>query len=167
MFTTSNTKCYLLTYLFTPRCRVLPDQLTGLQPIKKFPAFHETRRFITALTSVRHLSLSWASPIQSHLLEICPNIIHPSTPRSPQWSHSLRFPPARPYTPLSPHPNAPHAQPISFFSILSAAQYWVSSTDHSAPRYAVSSKMLHEQNTTQFQINFLQNVRESLNIFLV
>ena len=31
----------------------------------KIPAFHGTRRFITTLTSVRHLSLSWASPIQS------------------------------------------------------------------------------------------------------
>ena len=28
----------------------------------------------------------------SHLLEIHPNIIHPSMPRSPQWSLSLRFP---------------------------------------------------------------------------
>ena len=28
----------------------------------------------------------------SHLLEIHPNIIHPSTPRSSQWSPSLRFP---------------------------------------------------------------------------
>jgi hypothetical protein len=28
----------------------------------------------------------------SHLVEIHPNIIHPSTPRSPQWSLSLRFP---------------------------------------------------------------------------
>ena len=28
----------------------------------------------------------------SHLLEIHPNIIHPSKPRSPQWSPSLRFP---------------------------------------------------------------------------
>ena len=27
----------------------------------------------------------------SHLLEIHPNIIHPSTPRSPQWSPFLRF----------------------------------------------------------------------------
>jgi len=27
----------------------------------------------------------------SHLLEIHPNIIHPSKPRSPQWSLSLRF----------------------------------------------------------------------------
>ena len=28
----------------------------------------------------------------SHLPDIHPNIIHPSTPRSPQWSLSLRFP---------------------------------------------------------------------------
>src|SRR5215472_10186144 len=61
--------------LFTPWCRVLPEQLNGLQLVKKFPAFHGTRRFITALTSVRHLSLSWASPIQS----TCP---HPTSWRS-------------------------------------------------------------------------------------
>ena len=178
-------------HLLTPRCRVLFQKLTGLQLVKKFPAFHGTRRFITALTSARHPSLSWASPIKSicphptswrsililsnhlrlglpsdllpssfphqdpilthstvqspswaancfaasqeilrisrnpkvhyrthkrpptvsilgqpnpvhiptsHLLEIRPNIIHPSTPRSPQWSLSLRFPPPRPYT---------------------------------------------------------------------
>ena len=56
---------YLFTYLLTPWCRVLLEKLTGLQSVKKFPAFHGTRRFITALTSVRHLSLPWASPIQS------------------------------------------------------------------------------------------------------
>jgi len=55
----------LLTYLLTPRCRVLLGKLTGLQLVKKFPAFHGTRRFITALINVLHLSLSWASPIQS------------------------------------------------------------------------------------------------------
>ena len=55
----------LLTYLLTPWCRVLLEKLTGLQLVKKFPAFHGTPRFITALTSVRHLSLSWASLIQS------------------------------------------------------------------------------------------------------
>jgi len=61
-------QCYVtLTwfYLLTPRCRVLFEKLTGLQLVKKFPAFHGTRRFITALTSVRHLSLSRASPVQS------------------------------------------------------------------------------------------------------
>ena len=53
------------TYLLTPWCRVLLEKLTGLQLVKNLPAFHGTRRFITALTSVRHLSVSWASPIQS------------------------------------------------------------------------------------------------------
>ena len=42
--------------------------------------------------------------LTSHLLEICPNIIHPSTPRSPQWSLSLRF---------------PHQDPIQYFLLSS------------------------------------------------
>ena len=56
---------YPITYLLTPWCRVHLEKLTGLQLVKKFPAFHGTPRFITALTSVRQLSLSWAWPIQS------------------------------------------------------------------------------------------------------
>ena len=57
---------YLIALLLlTPWCRVLLEKLTGLQLVKKFPVFYGTRRLITALTSVRHLSLSWASPIQS------------------------------------------------------------------------------------------------------
>ena len=55
----------LQDYLLTPWCRVLLEKLTSLQLVKKFPAFHGTLKFITTLTSVRHLSLSWASPIQS------------------------------------------------------------------------------------------------------
>jgi len=51
--------------LLTPWCRVLLEKLTGLQLGKKFPEIYGTRRFIAALTSVRQLSLSWASPIQS------------------------------------------------------------------------------------------------------
>jgi len=35
----------------------------------------------------------------SHLLEIHPNITHPSTPKSPQWSPSLRFPIQNPLHP--------------------------------------------------------------------
>ena len=67
-FFSSLTRCSLacLTYLLHgAECRVLLEKLTGLQLVKKFPAFHGTQRFITALTSVRHLSLSWARPIQS------------------------------------------------------------------------------------------------------
>ena len=37
--------------------------------------------------------------LTSHLLEININIIHPSTPRSPQWSPSLRFPQQDPIHP--------------------------------------------------------------------
>ena len=37
----------------------------NLQLIKKFPAFYGNRKFITVLTSARHLSLSWANSIQS------------------------------------------------------------------------------------------------------
>ena len=61
--------------LLTPWCRVLLEKLTGLQLVKKFPAFYGIPRFITALTSFRHLSLSWASPVQS----TCP---HPTSWRS-------------------------------------------------------------------------------------
>ena len=52
-------------YSITSWCRVLLEKLTGLQLVKKFSSFHGNRRFNTALTSVRQMSLSWASPMQS------------------------------------------------------------------------------------------------------
>ena len=52
-------------YLLTPWYRVLIEKLAGLQLVKEFPAFHGTQRFIIVLTSIRHLSLSWANPFQS------------------------------------------------------------------------------------------------------
>jgi hypothetical protein len=55
----------LLTYLITPWSRVLLEKLTSFQLVKKFPIFYGTRKFITAFTNARHLSLSWASSIQS------------------------------------------------------------------------------------------------------
>jgi len=58
----SHTVCI---YILTPWSRVLLEDLTGFQPVKKFPTFYGTRRFSTAITSSRHLSLSWASSIQS------------------------------------------------------------------------------------------------------
>ena len=106
-------------YLLTPWFRVLLEKLTGLQLAKKFPAFHGTRRFITALTSVRHLSLSWASPIPSiypHPTTWGSILILP-TRRSPQWSLSLRFPHQDPiHPPLLTHtrhmPSPSHSSPF-------------------------------------------------------
>jgi hypothetical protein len=83
-----------LIYLLTPWSRVLLEKLTGLRLVKKFSEFYGTRGFITSFTIARHLSLSWASLIQSTPPHPTswrhPNIL-PSTPGSPQWSLSLRF----------------------------------------------------------------------------
>ena len=56
--------CLLIYLLLTSWSRVL-EKLTGFEQCKKFPALYGNRRFITTFTCVRHLSLSWASSIQS------------------------------------------------------------------------------------------------------
>ena len=60
------TLAYLLTYLLTYSMQQSSSwEANGFQLVKKFPAFYGTRRFITAFTSARQLSLSWGSSIQS------------------------------------------------------------------------------------------------------
>jgi hypothetical protein len=96
-------------YLLTPWCRVLLEKLTGLQLVKKFPVFlwnlkvhYRTHKRLPPVPI-----LGQPNPVHistSHLLEIHPNIIHPSTPRSLQWSLSLRFPHQDPIRPLSSPP---------------------------------------------------------------
>ena len=100
---------YILTYLPTPWRRVLLEKLTGFQLVKKFPEFYGTRRFITAITNARHLSLAWASSIES-------THPHPTSWRSililsshlclglPSGLYPPGFPIKTLYTPLlSPH----------------------------------------------------------------
>ena len=65
------------TYLPTPYSTVFLEKVTVLQLVKKFPAFYGTRRFITAFTNARHLSLSWSSTI------------HSVTPHSTSWRSIL------------------------------------------------------------------------------
>ena len=95
---------YLLTYLLTPWCRVLLVKLTGLQLVKKFLAFlwNPKVHYRTHKRPPPVPILGQPNPVHipaSHLLEIHPNIIHPSMPRSPQWSLPLRFPHQDPIRP--------------------------------------------------------------------
>ena len=55
----------LPTYLFIPWSSVLPEKLTGFSASQEIPRTLWNQRFITAFTSARHLSLFWASSIQS------------------------------------------------------------------------------------------------------
>jgi hypothetical protein len=43
----------------------LPEKLAIVQPIKNFPAFYGTRKYITVFTRALHWSLSWARSIQA------------------------------------------------------------------------------------------------------
>ena len=51
--------------LLAPWSRVLLKKLTGSAASLEIPRIFGTRRFLTVLTSARHLSLSWACSIQS------------------------------------------------------------------------------------------------------
>ena len=71
--------------------------------ISQNPKFHYRTHKCPPTVSI----LGQPNPVHiptSHLLEIHSNFIHPSMPRSPQWSPSLRFPHQEPiHTPLFTH----------------------------------------------------------------
>ena len=74
----------------------------------------------------------------SQLLEIHPNIIHPSTPRFPQWSLSLRF---------------PHLDPILTWAILH--QKLVSIEQATLQQYSVSGGVLNRHNGDDATQNYI------------
>ena len=56
---------YLITYLLSSCSRVLLENLTSSQLVKKSPAFYGTQRFITTFTNACPLFICWARSIQS------------------------------------------------------------------------------------------------------
>ena len=109
--------CNLLTYLLTPWSRVLLEKLTASAASQEIPRIFGTLKFITLLTSARHLSLSWANSIQSPqppLTSWRSILILSSHLRLglPIWYLTLRFPHQNPvyasplpYTCYMPHPS--------------------------------------------------------------
>jgi len=129
-----------IDYLLTPWCRVLLEQLTGLQSVKKFPTFHGTRRFITALTSVRHLSIL-GQPNAVHILTSHRSVLILSTHLSrglPSGLLPSGFPTKTFYTPLSSPMHATCTAHLILFHF-NTRTILVSSTNHLAPRYTISS----------------------------
>ena len=101
------THTYLLTYLLTYSMVQSPSwEANWFAPSQEIPR-------ISRNPKVHHRTHKRPPPVSilgqpnpvhittSHLLEIHPNIIHPSTSRSSQWSLSLRFPQQEPVHPLS------------------------------------------------------------------
>ena len=90
----------------TLRTGVLLEKLTVPQIVKKFTAFYGTHHLVPIM-----------SQIQFHFLKIHLNIILPSTPGSPKWPLSCRFPHQSPVC-ISPLPHTcymPHPSHSSRF----------------------------------------------------
>ena len=134
---------YLITFSIeqSPSCKA--KQFSGSQEI---PWSYGSRKFITVLTSARHLSEFWTISIQSI----------PPYPTS--WisflilsSHLCLGPPSglfpsgfttkTLYTPLLPLIRATCHVHLIILD-LTPEQYWVRSTDHSAPHYVIFSTLL-------------------------
>ena len=97
---------YLLTYCMVPSHSWEANWFAASQEIPRVsrnPKVHYRTHKCPSTVSILGQPNQVHIPT-SHLLEIHPNIIHPSRPRSPQWSPSLRFPHQDPiHPPLLTH----------------------------------------------------------------
>ena len=125
---------YFCTYLLTPCGRVLLEKLTGFAANQEIPRIlwnpkvhYRTHKRPPPVPVLSHLHPVPTTP--SHFLKIHLNIVSIYVLVSPVVSFPQISPP-KPCAHLSLPPYVPHAPPISFFSILSPAQYWMRSTEN-------------------------------------
>ena len=113
--------------------------------ISVFLDLYSTRELIASerlhfLLTQQYISLPWKHErLAVGVLSLCTELLQCDTRRSigSQFLYSIYL--CDSLCPLYTHPYASHAQPISFFLILSPARYWVRSTKHLSPSYAISS----------------------------
>ena len=154
--------------------QILLEKLTGFQLVKKFPKFYGTRRFITAVTSPRHLSLSWANSIQS-------TPPHPTSWRSililyphlrlglPNGLFTSRFPTkslytALPHTRYMPRPSQCPNKGLKSFTIANLTQCWESYIPCSCQR--VPKCVMWQYDVSSQSVSFLKELFRELNIFV-
>ena len=94
-----------MTYLLTPRSRVLLEKLTGFAANQEIPRIlwnpkihYRTHKRPPPVPILSQLHPVPTTP--SHVLKIRLNIVLPSMSWSPQWSLSLGFPHQNLYTPF-------------------------------------------------------------------
>ena len=179
-FQVKHSRCAVLNYLLTPWCRVLLEKLTSLQLFKKFPAFlwNQKVHYRNHKRPPPVPILGQPNPVQiptSHLLEIHPNIIHASTPRSPQWSLSLRFPHQDSiYPPLLTHtrhmPSPSHSSrfyhPHNIGWAVQIIQL-LAMQSPPFPRYVFPPRSKYFLNTVFTNINYLPSNTTQLMIFIM
>jgi hypothetical protein len=125
---------YLPLYIITPLSTVLLQKLTGFAANQEIPHTlckpESSLPYSQAPATCPYPEPTPSSPHNPLPLPKDPSLYDPPTYVlvSPMVSFPLVSPP-KPCAHFSLPPYVPHVPPISFFSILSPAQYWVSSTD--------------------------------------
>ena len=108
----------------TPWSRVLRDNLTVSQLVKKSHTFNGTRRFIAAFTTARHLSLAWVRSVYLkpiyYFLKIRCTVVFLFTPGSSQVVSIPQVSRQKLCLHLSTSPHSRRAPFISFFLISSS-----------------------------------------------
>ena len=129
-----NPKVHYRIHKFPPPVPILSQHNPVHTPTSHFLKIHLNPLYVK-LNPICHLLILLGAHHNIHVCRVRVSQVDSFPPVSPP----------KPCTQLSSPSCVLHDLPISFFSILSLAQYWVSSTDNKAPHYVVFSTPLLPQ----------------------
>ena len=132
---------YLITYLLTPWSRVLLEKLTGFTANQEIPRIlcnpkvhyrtHKRPPPVPILSQLHPVPTTPSHFLKTHHVLVSPVVSFPQVS------------PPKPCAHLSLPPYVPHAPPISYFCILSNAQYWVRSTEYTIGKFDFTASSFH------------------------